>query len=138
MTGWNKLVPELIVSNLTRSRAFWLDLIGFSIWYERVEEQFVYLDMKGVQIMLEESQEGQWVTGPLQTPFGRGINLQIEVEDLNPILSRLHQSNWPLFTEPKEVWYKAKDIEHGQKQFLVQDPDGYLLRLVEILGERAC
>ncbi len=138
MSTWNKLVPELIVSNLTNSRSFWIDLIGFSIWYERVEEQFIYLDMKGVQIMLEESQEGQWITGSLQPPFGRGINLQIEVEDIDPILARLNQANWPLFVQPCERWYRANHIEHGQKQFLVQDPDGYLLRLVQVLGEREC
>ncbi|HGI5213010.1 TPA: hypothetical protein ACJTPC_001019 [Providencia alcalifaciens] len=39
-------------------------------------------------------------------------------------------------SEPQEVWYQADDIEHGQIQFLVQDPDGYLLRLVKIIGER--
>lgn len=38
--------------------------------------------------------------------------------------------------ECEEAWYRKGDFEVGQRQFLVQDPDGYLLRLVEGLGER--
>lgn len=38
---WNAMVPELVVSNLEISLAFWVDLIGFEIMYERVEDHFV-------------------------------------------------------------------------------------------------
>ncbi len=31
----------------------------------------------------------------------------------------------------------AADVEVGQREFIVQDPDGYLVRLVQRLGERA-
>jgi hypothetical protein len=37
---------------------------------------------------------------------------------------------------PVEGWYRTGGVETGQRQFLVQDPDGYLLRLAEVLGER--
>lgn len=133
---YNKLVPELIVSNLAASKVFWIDYLGFELSYERVEEDFIYLDLHGVQFMLEQVQEGQWITAALEAPLGRGINFQIEVLALVPILNRLSAAHWPLFAEPEERWYRADQIEHGQRQFLVQDPDGYLLRLVEVLGER--
>jgi hypothetical protein len=61
----------------------------------------------------------------------------MEVTALEPILKRLAVAEWPLFAEAEERWDRAGSIEHGQRQFLVQDPDGYLLRLVEVLGERA-
>ena len=32
---------------------------------------------------------GEWLTGTLKHPFGSGINFQIEVEDLDPILMAL-------------------------------------------------
>ena len=38
------------------------------------------------------------------------------------------EAGWPIFVEPEEKWYRAGDIEIGVRQFLVQDPDGYLLR----------
>ncbi|MEO9168740.1 MAG: VOC family protein, partial [Aestuariivirga sp.] len=36
----------------------------------------------------------------------------------------------------EEKWYRAGDEEVGQRQFLVQDPDGYLLRLCQPIGRR--
>ncbi|MGL4674711.1 MAG: bleomycin resistance protein [Wohlfahrtiimonas sp.] len=134
--AWSKLVPELIVSDITASLKFWVDIIGFNIEYQRIDEGFAYLDLDGAQIMLEQAQEGQWLPAPLIKPFGNGINFQIEVPNLAIILERLSLIDHPLFDEPEEKWYRADDLEHGQRQFLVQDPDGYLLRLVEILGNR--
>ncbi len=39
----NALVPELAVSDWQKSRAFYCDLIGFHVVYERAEEGFAYL-----------------------------------------------------------------------------------------------
>jgi hypothetical protein len=33
-------------------------------------------------------------------------------------------------------WYRIGRIERGNRQFVVADPDGYLLRFFEDLGER--
>ena len=33
-------------------------------------------------------------------------------------------------------WYRAGDVEIGVRQFLIQDPDGYLVRLQQEIGER--
>ncbi|MBP6563832.1 MAG: hypothetical protein KA214_10195, partial [Neisseriaceae bacterium] len=85
---------------------------------------------------LEQAQPEQWLPAPLQHPFGNGINIQIEVPATTPILARLGEHDWPLFAPLEERWYQADAVEHGQRQFLVQDPDGYLLRLVEVLGNR--
>jgi len=41
-----------------------------------------------------------------------------------------------LFRDVEDAWYRAGDVEAGQRQFIVQDPDGYLVRLVQRLGER--
>lgn len=140
MRGRAKLVPELIVSDLKRSLAFWGGLIGFGIAYDRPEEGFAYLDLDGAQVMLEQRDPAfrQWLTGTLDSPFGRGINFQIEVASVAPVLERLKRAAWPLFMACEDAWYRAGDIEVGQRQFLVQDPDGYLLRLGEALGERPC
>lgn len=138
MESWAKLVPELVVADLEASLRFWRDLIGFSVAYDRSEVHFAYLDLAGAQLMLEQrsTAEDQWVTGPLEAPLGRGINFQIEVPALQPILERLAGAGWPLFLEPEEAWYRAGEVELGQRQFLVMDPDGYLLRLAEDIGER--
>lgn len=133
MIARNKCVPELIVRDLDKSLNFWINLIGFTVLYERIEERFVYLDLNGVQFMLEEYQEEQWITGSLIPPFGRGINFQIEVEYQDTILLALEKNDYPLFSKQQERWYQVGSTERGQKQFLVQDPDGYLLRIVQVL-----
>jgi catechol 2,3-dioxygenase-like lactoylglutathione lyase family enzyme len=138
MFSRNKLVPELIVADIKQSLDFWTSLIGFRVAYERPEVGFAYLDLDGAQIMLEQYDplELQWVTGTLEAPLGRGINLQITVDIVEPILQRLATAQWPLFRTCEDAWYRADTVEVGQRQFLVQDPDGYLVRLVESLGER--
>lgn len=135
---WAALVPELVVSTIESSLKFWCDIIGFKVLYERKEESFAYLELGEAQIMLEQfdPQDRQWETAKMEKPYGRGINFQLEVEVIEPILERLQQANYPLFIPLEERWYKVDEVEFGQKQFLVQDPDGYLLRLIENLGER--
>ncbi len=49
----NKLVPELLVTDLTRSLEFWVSYLGFHVAYERLEDGFAYLDLNGAQVMLE-------------------------------------------------------------------------------------
>ena len=131
----SKLVPELLVSNHAVSRDFYVRIIGFSVRYERPDEKFSYLDLDGAELMIEQETDF-WTTAPREKPYGRGINLQIEVAALDPILSRLEQAGIALFRPVEEAWYRIGDTYGGNRQFLVQDPDGYLLRMFENLGQR--
>jgi catechol 2,3-dioxygenase-like lactoylglutathione lyase family enzyme len=134
---WAPLVPELLVCEIQASLAFWRDLCGFRIAYHRLEEGFAYLDQEGAQVMLEEAGHGRnWITGPMERPLGRGLNFQITLSDIGPMLERLEAASWPLFMAPEEKWYRADTIEIGQRQFLVQDPDGYLIRFAMAIGTR--
>lgn len=132
-----RMVPELLVSDLPRSLAFWRDLCGFGVVYQREEEGFVFLDLEGAQFMLEEVRGGEnWITGPLEAPRGRGINFEIKVASIDALLARLQAAGWPLYRARQERWYRSNDIEIGVHQFLVQDPDGYLLRFSAWQGNR--
>ncbi len=138
------LVPELVVADLALSLAFWCDLIGFRVLYARPEERFAYLRLDGAEVigpevMLEERDpEGrQWLTGPFVPPLGNGINLQIAVPDAAAILARLQTAGWRLVLPPEDRWYRAGRVETGQRQFVVADPDGYLLRPAQHLGTRS-
>lgn len=134
--GFADLVPELSVSNFQASLSFWRDLLGFDIAYDRPDARFAYLVRGRLQVMLCEL-NGRWETAEMQLPFGRGINFQMVVDRIAPILSALDEAKWPLYEPPNEAWYRVGDQEVGQREFLVQDPDGYLIRLVERLGTRA-
>lgn len=134
--GFADLVPELSVSNIRASLSFWRDLLGFDIAYDRPEARFAYLVRGRLQVMLCEL-NGRWETAEMQLSFGRGINFQMVVDRIAPILSALDEAKWRLYETPNEAWYRVGDQEVGQREFLVQDPDGYLIRLVERLGTRA-
>ena len=131
-----KLVPQLLVSEHGVSRDFYVRIIGFAVRYERPAEKFSYLDLGGAELMIEEETDF-WTTAPRERPYGRGINLQIEVDRLDPIIARLEEAGITLFRPVEEAWYRTGDTYGGNRQLLVQDPDGYLLRIFEDLGQLA-
>ena len=123
---FNKLIPELSVSNINKSMEFYLNL-GFKIIYERKEDKFVFLELEGNQIMLEEINEN-WNTGELSYPFGRGINISMSISDVSLFYQKVKSLNYKIFQELKVSKYVVKDKTYYDKEFLIQDPDGYLLR----------
>ena len=135
----NALVPELAVFDWSVSRDFYVELIGFDVLYERPEEGFSFLTLGTAQLMIDQIGLGRTFGNegaPLERPLGRGMNLQIRVSSIQPILNRLAKLHYPLYLAPEEKWYRRNDEELGQKQFIVADPDGYLLRLFEASGTR--
>jgi hypothetical protein len=62
--------------------------------------------------------------------------LQIEVDDIEPILASLTSGRWPFYKDPREVWRHYGDREGGQREFWLQDPDGYLVLIAQEIGER--
>ena len=128
------MVPELTCASLQDSLAFYLGVLGFTTCYQR--DGFAYLNIGEAQLMLEQG-PSDWIAGPLDRPYGRGVNLQIEVESVGPMIKRLADEGHQLFMGVRDQWYRANELEHGQREFIVQDPDGYLLRFCEVLGERS-
>ena len=132
---FNMLIPELSVTNINKSLQFYKNILGFKIEYSRPEDKFYFLSYEGAQIMIEEI-NNHWWTGELEQPFGRGINFQIEISDVSVLIGRLEEAQITLFRPLKESWYRGEGVEYGQIEFLVQDPDGYLLRFTQDVGER--
>jgi catechol 2,3-dioxygenase-like lactoylglutathione lyase family enzyme len=133
---FNALVPELGCADMRRSLEFYTGLLGFHIAYERPEDNFAYLEREDAQIMLEQEND-TWRTGATDYPYGRGLNLQIEVADALALHERLTAAGYPVFVAPEDKWYQTGNGEVGLRQFLVLDPDGYLLRFAQSLGTRA-
>ena len=132
------LVPELLVTSLDASLAFWCGRLGFAVRYAREEEGFALLDRgPGVRVMLEERGRAArtWETGPLDPPLGRGMHLEITVDAIAPLLDAL--GDRPLFLATEERTYRTGEGTVRVRQFCVQDPDGYLLRFAEELEERS-
>ncbi|MEL6679898.1 MAG: VOC family protein [Pseudomonadota bacterium] len=131
------LVPEFAVSDWRTSRRFYCEVLGFEPAYERPEEGFSYLRLGLAELMIDQISLGRSFEGAFQPesyPFGRGVNLQIMVPHLAPLLAAL--AGRDLVMPVEERWYRAGGRELGQRQFTVADPDGYLLRFAQDLGHR--
>lgn len=56
--------------------------------------------------------------------------------DVTKIYNSFLQSNYKITFDLEENWYRQGNKLLGNKEFLIQDPDGYLLRFSEDLGEK--
>lgn len=133
---WNKIIPELSVTNLENSLKFY-KIAGFKIEYDRPENKFAFISLGEIQFMLQEiADSDKWSIAPLTYPFGNGINFQLEVTSLDGVYNNLKNSNYEIAFDIEENWYRQDNKLLGNREFLVQDPDGYLLRFMEDLGEK--
>jgi catechol 2,3-dioxygenase-like lactoylglutathione lyase family enzyme len=109
---WNALVPELVVADYERSKAFYVDVFGFAGRFE-----------------------GRRAGSDTSTK-GKGLHFQIEIPAISGMLERLDKASVPLASDVVESWYRQDTLLHGQKEFFVADPDGYLYRFYEYIGQR--
>ena len=132
---FSKNIPELSVTNLKNSLNFY-KTARFKVEYDRPENKFAFISLGKIQFMLQEmADNNKWDLAPLSYPFGNGINFQLEVENLDEIYNSFKNSNYKITFDIQENWYRQDNKLLGNKEFLIQDPDGYLLRFSEDLGE---
>ncbi len=89
---FNALIPELSVSDIQTSRWFYVTVLGFQIEYERPEDKFIFLSFGQAQLMIEQDNT-HWNVGDMTYPRGRGVNFQIETDDVQAISDSLKQHN---------------------------------------------
>ena len=131
------LIPELYCTDFKVSLDFYTRVLEFKILYQREEEGFAMLERQGAQLMIDQIGLGRtWHTGELEYPFGRGINLQIQTVSIYDFYARLKKREVAFFLDIEEKWYRLKKGYGGNRQFIVQDPDGFALRFFEDLGVR--
>lgn len=135
---WNQMIPELDVFNLKESIHFYVDLIGFNIEYERKEDKFAFLQFKKIQLMIQEIDfdNNKWGTGKLEYPLGTGINFQLDVTNIDEIYDRLKKDNYTIFVDMEDHWYRKDNVLMGCREFLVQDPNGFVIRFSQDLEEK--
>jgi catechol 2,3-dioxygenase-like lactoylglutathione lyase family enzyme len=132
------LIPELEVEDLDRSLAFYTAVLGWTVLYARPEERFAFLELERSNLMLEEAAGPgrRFHTAPLEHPFGRGVNFQIQVANADGLYARVLAAQSHVVLPMEERWYRRDDHEVGNRQFVVADPDGYVLRFFTDLGRR--
>jgi uncharacterized glyoxalase superfamily protein PhnB len=112
------LQASLTVKDLTKSVAWYRDVIGFVIdkEYERDGRVFaVALKAGAVRILVNQDDGGKG----LDRPKGEGFSLMLTTtQSVDEVAKRIKAADYPLTTEPT-------DMPWGARAFRVQDPDGF-------------
>ena len=124
---FNNLIPELSVFDIFQTKNFYEEL-GFKIEYERQEEKFVFMSFQDSQFMFEQIHDEGWNTGELIYPLWRGINFSIAVDDIENLYTLVKSKKLEIYKKLTKSVYLVNGIEEIQMEFLIQDPNGYLLR----------
>jgi catechol 2,3-dioxygenase-like lactoylglutathione lyase family enzyme len=136
----NSLVPELWCSNFKESLYFYTSKLGFEIAQQRGNDPHAYLSLQGVQIMLAhwkfDGSWEPWYPAPMERPFGRGINLQFMIKDVQKFHDRAVAAGVMPFLALHEAEIWRTDRIDARIQFMVLDPDGYVLRFSETTRHR--
>ncbi|WP_206682613.1 VOC family protein [Paragemmobacter straminiformis] len=133
---WANGMSEMMVTDYPVSLAFWTELLGFGLAFERPAQKLACLvHPDGAQVMVYQ-RDGDWETGAMERPFGRGLVVQVYVADVDAVAARVRAAGLPFYVAPREKWRDWGDRLGGQREFLVQDPDGYLVMVVQRIGER--
>lgn len=136
----NPLKPELYVTDFEKSLNFYTEILDFTVEYQRENPLFAFLSYQGSQLMIQEidpNEDKAFITGSYEYPFGRGINFQIDTDNVKKLAESLKSNNYPLKRDLQDSWYKKGNVLSGCRQILVQDPDGYLLRFSQDIGEKS-
>lgn len=122
-----KLTPNLIVSNVEASLAFYVDALGFErgmVVPEQSPFVFASVTSRTVEIFLNEkafvAKENPQMGG---LNFGGGNTMFIEVEGVDALYERVSSQVkvvMPIVTQ----WY-------GLREFAITDPDGYVITFAE-------
>lgn len=126
--NYNPMIPEFTVSDINKTKDFYINQLGFTLEYERDEDKFIFLSYHGSQFMFEQMHPTGWNISELEYPFGRGINFSISSPNVHALYQKVLTCDIKLYRKLQEATYKCGDEEIVEIQFLIQDPDGYLLR----------
>lgn len=131
---FNKLIPEFTVTNIEKSKDFYINFLKFKLEYERIEDKFAFVSLDECQIMLQEKESiDKWDNSVLEYPFGRGINFQIDVDDIDLLYSNLKEKQYNIEIEMEINQYRENETLWTEKGILIRDLDGYLLRFSQTL-----
>ncbi|MDZ4277897.1 MAG: VOC family protein [Dehalococcoidia bacterium] len=124
--------PEFFVRDLEASLRFYGDGLGFQVL--RLEPDFAVAALGGAHLLLAlpeaapgsdaASHLGPWLASG---PRGVGVNVRIMVDDVDAMYQRARELGATV------VW-DIDDRYYGLRDFIIADPDGFLLRFAAPSG----
>jgi catechol 2,3-dioxygenase-like lactoylglutathione lyase family enzyme len=137
------MLVELDVADLGRSVDFYVAALGFAVAVERPARQFAYLTLDGTVDLMLQAADGpgdRLRTAVLERPFGRGVCVVIPCRDVDALcaafvaaggrpLAALGERDYEIdVLRPTARWAEVGRRRITNRQFVVADPDGYVLR----------
>ena len=119
-------VPLLLVEDISRSREFYCDGLGFQQtdqWEQNGQLAWCWLQHGGAALMLQQAEESD----PPAEMRGKGVTFYFLCEDVDVLYADLVQRGTDA-TQPSVAYY-------GMKQTLLTDPDGYSLCFESRVGD---
>lgn len=127
MPHYSKLTPNLIVANVERSLAFYIDTLGFARGMTVPDQSpFVFASVTsgGVEIFLNDAatavQEYPAFAGK---PIGATGTMYIETQGVDALHDQVK-------SKAKVVMPLATKF-YGAREFAIEDPDGYVITFAE-------
>ena len=94
---FNNILPELYVIDFKKTLHFYTKILDFKLEYQRPSPLFAFLSYQSSKLMIQqEDADEEWHNGKPEYPFGRGINFQIETDDVQKTIDSLAKNNYPL------------------------------------------
>ena len=119
------LFPDVCTERLAASRDFYRELLGFEVVFEN--EWYVQLrlpDEPAAQIAFVERGHASVPAGHGRAP--QGVLVTVELDDATACHARARALGL-------EVVYPLRDEAWGQRHFMVLDPNGLLVDVVELI-----
>ena len=127
MSVFKKLTPNLLVSSVERSLAFYVDTLGFERGLTVPDASpfaFASVTGGGIEIFFNDAAGAvREYPGFAGKPIGATGTLFIEVEGIDALHDRLKAR--VKIVMPIETKF------YGMREFAIEDPDGYIITLAE-------
>ena len=126
---FSDVTPNLVVSNVERSMAFYRDVLGFSVSATVPEGQgpyvFAWMQRDGVSVFLNNRESVEEHSTLASRPIGGTATLFIVVE-ADAVESGV-DALFASISPRAKVMMELKDQFYGMREFGIEDPDGYVI-----------
>ena len=121
-----KVAPEFFVRDVDQSVAFYSERLGFTTLRKEPDFAVVALGEAHVLLAAEAHTSREWLAAG---PRGIGSNVRIMVDDVDAVYQRAKAGGVPIVQE-------IADRSYGLRDFILADPDGFMLRFASALAAK--